>query len=72
LIDAAVCFLKATGTKAVSLAAGEGHPWNSLFERTGFRRREASPIVVVSRTGATIKSSDFKAQCYLMEGDRDS
>jgi hypothetical protein len=72
LIDAAVCFLKATGTKTVSLAAGEGHPWNSLFERTGFRRREASPIVVVSRTGATIKSSDFKAQCYLMEGDRDS
>jgi len=72
LIDAAVSFLKPGGAKTVSLAAGDGHPWYSLFERTGFRRREASPVVVVSRTGATIKDADFKAQCYLMEGDRDS
>jgi hypothetical protein len=72
LIDGAISFLKPTGAKSVSLAAGESHPWNSLFERTGFRRREASPVVVVSRTEATIRDTDFKAQCYLMEGDRDS
>jgi hypothetical protein len=72
LIDAAVRFLRPSGAKTVSLAAGDGHPWSKLFERAGFRRRETSPIVVVPRGGAAIDEADFKSQCYLMEGDRDS
>jgi hypothetical protein len=72
LIDAAVCTLRLSGAKTINLAAADGHPWSRLFERTGFRRRETSPIVVVSRGGATIKETDFKTGCYLMEGERDS
>ncbi len=72
LIDAAVGILRLGGAQTVSLAAGDGHPWGRLFERAGFRRRETSPIVVVSRRGATVKETDFKSQCYLMEGERDS
>jgi hypothetical protein len=72
LIDAAVRVLRANGAKTVSLVAGDGHPWSKIFERAGFRRRESSPIVVVSHPGATIKHTDFQTQCYLMEGERDS
>ncbi len=72
LIDAAVGTLRLGGAKTVSLAAGDGHPWGNLFERAGFRRRETSPMAVVLRGGATINETDFKSQCHLMEGDRDS
>lgn len=72
LIDAAVRIVRPSGVKTVSLTAGAGHPWSKLFERAGFRRRETSPIVVVSRKGATINEADFKSQCHMMEGDRDS
>lgn len=72
LIDAAVRVLRLNGAKTVNLSAGDGHPWSGLFERAGFRRRESSPMVVVSHVGATIKEYDFKTQSYLMEGERDS
>ncbi len=72
LIDGAVRVLGSSGAKTVSLVAGDGHPWGKLFERAGFRRREKSPLVVVSRQGATINETNFKSQCFLMEGDRDS
>ncbi len=72
LIAAAVGVLKLSGAKTVSLAAGDGHPWSKLFTRAGFRRRESSPMVVVCGAGGAIKGTDFKTQCYLMEGERDS
>jgi hypothetical protein len=72
LVDSAVRVLRAGGAKTVSLVASYGHPYSELFERVGFRRRETSPIVVVARPGATIKETDFKSHCYLMEGERDS
>jgi hypothetical protein len=72
LIDGAVRTSKLGGAKTVSLATGESHTWSRLFERAGFRRRERSPIVVVTSTTTTIKDTDFRTDCRLSEGDRDS
>jgi Acetyltransferase (GNAT) domain len=72
LIDAAVRVVSVGGAKTVHLAVGESHPWSAIFRRAGFRRRESSPIVVVSQPGAISRGTDFKTRCYLMEGERDS
>jgi len=72
LIDASVSSMRVRRAKAVHLVSGEDHPWSPIFERTGFRRRETSPLVVVARKGATIGETEFKTNFYLMEGERDS
>jgi hypothetical protein len=72
LIAEAVNRMMLRGAKTANLIAGEGHPWSTLFERAGFRRRENSPIVFIACEGTNIKPADFCAGSYLMEGDRDS
>jgi hypothetical protein len=72
LLWGAVERLRQCGAVTVSLNAGDMHPWNRLFERAGFRRRDSSPIVVYTRPGAAVSGADFQQNWYVMRGDRDS
>jgi hypothetical protein len=72
LLDAAVKLARRDRALSVHMAVGQHHPWNALFKRAGFRPREASPFVVVTRPGVTIKETDFQEGCYLAEGERES
>jgi GNAT superfamily N-acetyltransferase len=69
LLAGVVELLRQRGAYTVSLNAGDAHPWNFLFERAGFRRREHSPAVFCP----SHKSGMSKAPLwYLMQGERDS
>ncbi len=72
LLAGAVDRLGRLGAATVSLHAGDAHPWNTLFERASFRRRDSSPIVAYTRAGATVSGVDFQRNWYVMRGDRDS
>lgn len=72
LLFMAVKHLRKRGAGVVSLIAGNAHPWSTVFERAGFRRREASPIVVALAGDASISKLEFEQNWRLMRGDRDS
>jgi predicted N-acetyltransferase YhbS len=72
LLFGAVERLRAQGAAAVSLNAGSAHPWNNLFQRAGFQRREGSPIVVAVAPGSPISRTEFEHNWFVMQGDRDS
>jgi len=72
LLTEAVERLRLRGAATVSLNAGEEHPWNELFERAGFRRRESSPLVAYARSGSALTSDAFQKDWYVMQGERDS
>jgi len=55
----------------VSMNAGDSHPWASIFERAGFRRREEAPVVAYPRENFFPASGRPRAW-YLMQGERDS
>jgi hypothetical protein len=72
LLSAAVERIRRGGATAANLIAGDGHPLNRIFERAGFRRREASPFVVCMGRNAMVAETSFQKNWYLMQGDRDS
>jgi GNAT superfamily N-acetyltransferase len=72
LLTEAVERLRLRGAATVSLNAGEEHPWNELFERAGFRRRESSPLVAYARLGSALAPDVFQKDWYVMQGERDS
>jgi GNAT superfamily N-acetyltransferase len=72
LLFAAVERLKGQGAGTVCLNAGAAHPWNDLFKRAGFKRREGTPIVVVLASSSTISRNDFEHNWFAMQGERDS
>jgi hypothetical protein len=72
LLFGAVERLRSQGAASVSLNAGNAHPWNALFERVGFQRREASPIVVALPPGSPISRTAFERNWFVMQGERDS
>jgi hypothetical protein len=72
LLAGAVERLRELGAATVSLNAGSMHPWNPLFARAGFQRREASPIVASVAQGASISIADFATNWSVMRGERDS
>ncbi len=72
LLFGAVERLRARGASTVSLVAGSAHPWNNLFERAGFQRRESSPIVVAVAPGSPVSTAEFKHNWFVMHGERDS
>src|SRR5690348_566363 len=72
LLGAAAEFSRRQGAETISLVVAQGHPWNAVFRRAGFRERESSPLVVVARADADVAPSDFQSRCYFTEGDRDS
>ena len=72
LLAAAVERLRLLGAPTVSLHSAEAHPWNQVFEHAGFRRRETAPIVVSTRSGASISPHDFQSNWRAMSGERES
>jgi hypothetical protein len=72
LLFGAVQRLWSQGAATVSLNAGSTHPWNTIFERAGFRRRESTPMVVVMAPGSAISKMEFEHNWFVMQGDRDS
>lgn len=72
LLNEGVERLRFRGAATVSLNAGENHPWNELFERAGFRRRESSPLLAYVRPGSELRADTFQDNWYVMQGERDS
>jgi hypothetical protein len=72
MLAGAVQNLGTAGVSAVSLHAADVHPWSTILERAGFRKRENSPVVAYSRQEAGVSSLDFQDKWYAMSGERDS
>jgi hypothetical protein len=72
LLTGVVRHLDQSGVATVSMAAVDQHPWSEVFETAGFRRREASPVVVWFPRGASENSQELQKKWYLMQGERDS
>jgi hypothetical protein len=71
LLAGVVALVRKDGVAVVSLVAGNSHPYSAVFERAGFRQREASPVVVFTPPGSSGRSATFAA-LRLMQGERDS
>jgi hypothetical protein len=71
LLDAAATSLRNLGAATISLNAGGTHPWNSLFERTGFRQRESSPTMLYASRAGRVSEASLRQRWYLMRGERD-
>ena len=72
LLAEAVARLREFGAATVSLSAIENHPWSSVFERSGFRRRETAPLIFGKLSGPSISASALHQHWFLMRGERDS
>lgn len=72
LLAAAIAHLRSLGAWTISLSAIEAHPWNAIFERAGFRRREEAPMIFNMFAGNGTRDSAFHHRWFLMSGERDS
>lgn len=72
LLAGVVRQVRPRGVATVSMNAGNSHPWNAVFERAGFKPREASPVVTYAPGEPLLFSSEQPAAWYLMQGERDS
>jgi len=72
VLAGAVELLRRRGVSSVSLNAGDRHPWNPLFERAGFRKREQSPLIIYTRPQSNSVDKALRSNWYLMRGERDS
>jgi hypothetical protein len=72
LLGAAVEKYRVSGAATVSLNAGDAHPWQGLFERAGFRRRETSPLFAGGRSKDSNSGNYFQQNWQVMRGERDS
>jgi GNAT superfamily N-acetyltransferase len=63
--------LGSRGMASVSMNVGSAHPWSPVFERVGFRRREASPVVTYAPGNGSLFQTS-RSPWYLMQGERDS
>jgi len=72
LMAGVVDILRSRNVVTVSMNAGENHPWNTVFERAGFRKREASPVITHSPQEPVLFGVDHEIPWYLMQGERDS
>lgn len=72
LLAGVVELLRLRGVLTVSLNSGESHPWNRLFERAGFWKRERAPVIVYAQKKLSRAESGLLWNWYLMQGERDS
>ncbi len=72
MLAGAVQNLGRAGVSAVNLHAADVHPWNTILQRAGFRKRENSPVVAYSRQETGVSSLGFQNKWYAMSGERDS
>jgi hypothetical protein len=59
-------------TVTVNLYSADSHPWSWIFEKAGFYRREAAPVIVCSPKGTALRNGGSETTWYLMNGDRES
>jgi GNAT superfamily N-acetyltransferase len=67
LIQSAVDLSRGCGIEAISVSLLRTDPRSAVFQRMGFREREARPVLLLSRHGE-MKSSGW----FLTDGDRES
>lgn len=72
LLSSAVERLRFLGASTVNLIANEVHAWSGLFRRSGFHKREDSPIIVLSRAAASLSAAEFARGWQIMGGERES
>ena len=72
LLAGTVETLRAREVVTVSMNAGENHPWNRVFERAGFRKRESSPVITHSPQEPALFGPNHDVPWHLMQGERDS
>ncbi len=72
LLGGVVEFFRQRGAGTVSLNAGFSHPWNSLFQKAGFHRREEVPVVAFIHPQAEPIKTSLRDRWFLMQGERDS
>jgi hypothetical protein len=72
LLSSAVERLRFLGASSVNLIASDVHAWSGLFRRSGFHKREDSPIVVLSRAAALFSAAEFARGWQIMGGERES
>lgn len=72
LLSGVVNILRSREVATVSMNAGELHPWNAVFERAGFRKRESSPVITYSPQEPALVGAGHEIPWYLMQGERDS
>jgi hypothetical protein len=72
LLSGAVGRLRFLGASKVNLVASDGHTWSGLFKRSGFHKRENSPIVVHSRAATSFSAAEFARGWQIMGGERES
>lgn len=72
LLSSAVERLRLLGASTVNLIASDAHPWSALFRRSGFHKRENSPIVVHSRAATSFSTAEFARGWHIMGGERES
>ncbi|HWP45685.1 MAG TPA: GNAT family N-acetyltransferase [Candidatus Limnocylindrales bacterium] len=73
LVNYAGVLLRKRGVITVSISLLASHPWVALLQDSGFKAREASPVVVYTSSLFTLEPMTFDpGNWFLIQGDRDS
>jgi hypothetical protein len=73
LVHTTADLLRERGCTAVSVGILDSHPWDALFERLGFSRRETSPVILFPPSSSTLRPETVaRGTLFLTQGDRDS
>jgi len=72
LLSRAVERLRLLGASTVNLTASDAHAWSPLFKRSGFHKRENSPVIIHARASNPFSATEFGSGWQIMGGDRES
>ena len=72
LLSGAVERLRLLGASTVNLTASDVHAWSPLFKRSGFHKRENSPVIIHARASNPFSATEFGSGWQIMGGDRES
>jgi len=64
--------LRRLGTPVLSIPISQGHPFEQLLRSLGFRQRESHPIIFYRPRSSQDRGTGAPANCYFMDGDRES
>lgn len=72
LLAGVVDLVRPQNIATVSLCAADSHPWGAVFARAGFRRREASAVIVHAPCPNSSSSFLSSSGWHMLQGERDS
>ncbi len=73
LINYLRVLLRKRGVITVNISVLASHPWIALLQDSGFKAREASPVIVYTSSPSIIEPMAFDpGNWFLIQGDRDS